>query len=1052
VGEERRGALGTTLSSRRSSSKVSVSPGGSVGRKPTIRSFVTDDNQLLYHLWILVCGLTLVVPLCVGIIQRFPLSFAYEPPGLGIVSATTLRNFPVQQESYYYVLALTVLMLGPGVLWLTWIAFSLSLARVLGRDFGTVATRGCWAWLLFPLVFPYALLRPEVTFALLVPSALAVPLLQVFLVLALPQTVDRELGRPSALGALQRWWPLSRIKPSRKLACFFVLAVTGSWVLFLGLTGWGGDRGTVVTLITLLTLAVPVLFLAEWLVLDRWLTYAHAPQLAGAQPARLGTRGSLGLLLMDVAGIALTAYLFFVVKHPKVMLTVAALVAGLLVKAVAAERLARTGKAVRVLAAAGAGLIVVAAFAVVTFDTDLLHAPPSLNAWFLHEDGAHLAWANAILHGEVQGRDFYSMYGPLLHYGLVGAMKVVGVVAEAAPLYWWLGQVAGAVAAVLLLWELTGNGLYAVLGLLVLHTGVGWRTAFALAALAAFTRSGRTRRVRWALLAGLLTGVALAISQELGLCVLLACLAGTAVLAWRYETRKFAGEAFGLLLVGGALSLAPLVLHLFFAGALGDTVRDLVAHPRYAMMGYGNLPFPNLFPVLAEGRPVWALVSEMVGGGRLRWYFPIMAWVVTLQLVTFRYAMGKAGARDLGALMVMVFGVFAFRVVLGRSDGVHLHLIMPVVLVLFLWQFCLLLGRLKAVLARNSFRVVNVAEFAALSVGLAFLFDAATLRGARVAVLWEECGEGGRALGELGAFLRTPSQLDRAVVRRGRASVVADVVHYVQEHTASGSPILAVPNIPVFYFLADRPNPQRFDQMGQLVTNAHRVEAYRDLERRPPRLVLYHGGDNNIDGIPPSRQFPNILSFILGRYERTAKFGPIYVLAPRAERGMAAPSLAWRNAQELSHWQALGDAERVGTDARGTFVISPGDQVLTLTATLEDIPGGAYGSLRFAWATQTGGTLSLTWRTREPLDTEEKPEPTLALPPIGAGVGAAELDLRDYPSWLFNQIRELSVTIAAPLQLTVHSIELVPAGFGPQSSTAPLSSEPTAPGREAVNR
>jgi hypothetical protein len=829
------------------------------------------------------------------------------------------------------------------------------------------------------------------------------------------------------------------VKTSKRHVYFLLLAVAVSWGLFLGLAGRGAGGGIAVTLMALLTLALPVLFLAEWVVLNHRMARARA-------------QGALGVLLMDFAGIVVAGYLYFVARHPEVMLAAVAILAGLLVKELVAESLSRAAKAVRVLGWVAVGVTLFLAFALVTCDPSFVRTPPGLNPEFLREDGAHLAWADAILHGEVQGRDFYSMYGPLLHYGLVGMMKVVGVRAEAAPLYWWLGRTVGALAATLLLWEVTGNGLYAVLGLLVLHTGVGWRTAFALAALAAFTHAGRTRRMRWALLAGLLAGVALAVSQELGLCVLLACVAGTAVLAWRYETRRFAGEVFGLLLVGAVLALAPLALHFFLAGSLGDVVRDLAAHPRYVMLGYGNLPFPALFPALAEGRPIWALVSEMVGGGRLRWYFPIMAWVVTLQLVTFRYAMGKAGARDLGALMVMVFGVFAFRVVLGRSDGVHLHLIMPVVLVLFLWQFCLLLGRLKAVLARNSFRVVNVAEFAALSVGLAFLFDAATLRGARVAVLWEECGEGGRALGELGAFLRTPSQLDRAVVRRGRASVVADVVHYVQEHTASGSPILAVPNIPVFYFLADRPNPQRFDQMGQLVTNAHRVEAYRDLERRPPRLVLYHGGDNNIDGIPPSRQFPNILSFILGRYERTAKFGPIYVLAPRAERGMAAPSLAWRNAQELSHWQALGDAERVGTDARGTFVISPGNQVLTLAATLGDVPGGAYGSLRFAWATQTGGTLSLTWRTREPLDTEEKPEATLALPPIGAGVGAAELDLRDYPSWLFNHIRELSVTIAAPLQLTVHSIELVPAGLGPQSSTAPLSSEPTAPGREAVNR
>jgi hypothetical protein len=1018
-----------------------VSPGGPAGRKPTIRSFVTDDNHLLYHLWIFVCGLTLVVPLCVGIIQRFPLSFEYEPPGLGIVSVTTLSNFPVHEEVYYYVLALLVLMLGPGVLWLTWLVFSLSLARLLGRDFGTVATRGCWAWVLFPLVFPYALLRPEVTFALLAPSAVAVPLLQVFLVLALPQTVDRELkGAPSLFGwapwqrVVERWRPLRAVKTSKRHVYFLLLAVAVSWGLFLGLAGRGAGGGIAVTLMALLTLALPVLFLAEWVVLNHRMARARA-------------QGALGVLLMDFAGIVVAGYLYFVARHPEVMLAAVAILAGLLVKELVAESLSRAAKAVRVLGWVAVGVTLFLAFALVTCDPSFVRTPPGLNPEFLREDGAHLAWADAILHGEVQGRDFYSMYGPLLHYGLVGMMKVVGVRAEAAPLYWWLGRTVGALAATLLLWEVTGNGLYAVLGLLVLHTGVGWRTAFALAALAAFTHAGRTRRMRWALLAGLLAGVALAVSQELGLCVLLACVAGTAVLAWRYETRRFAGEVFGLLLVGAVLALAPLALHFFLAGSLGDVVRDLAAHPRYVMLGYGNLPFPALFPALAEGRPIWALVSEMVGGGRLRWYFPIMAWVVTLELVILRYVLGKNNVRDLGALMVMVFGVFAFRVVLARSDVVHLHLVMPVALVLFLWQFWLLVGRVEVALTRSSFRVVNVAEFAALAVAAVFLFDAVTLRGDRVAVLWGECGEACRAAARIPGFLRSPSQLERAVVPPATSSVVADVVHYVQAETAPSSPILAVPNIPVFYFLADRANPVRFAEMAQLVTNEHRVEAYHDLERRPPVLVLFHGGDNNVDNIPPTRQFPNVLNLILRWYGPAAKFGPVYVLALRGEPAPARPPLVWRGAKELARWQASGDGKRVGTDETGTFVINPGNQSLTLAATLEDVGGAAYRSLRLDLVTQTGGSLSVGWRTREPLDAQEKPQATVALSLVGARAQEVELDLRDYPSWLFNHVCELSVTIAPPLQLSLESVELVPAGFGPEEPAAQVSSGGLAPGR-----
>jgi len=978
---------------------------------PTVRSFVTDDNHVLYHWWTLICGLSLVVPLCVGLLQRFPLHFRYRPSGLGIVSVTTLANYPVREETYGYALALIVLMVVPGLLWLGWLVFSLSLARVLGRDFGTVATRGCWALSLAVLLFPYALIRPEVAFALSVAAVVAMLLLQVFLVLTFPQGVDFELPELPRLEKLAPWRRLGG-GAGRQLDRFFLVGVALSWVLYLALSGHGEGAKSVMTVMTLLVLALPILFAAGWVALcRRWLDGREV--------------SPVNLALLLSGGLAVDAYLF-VVGGAEVMLAALALCAGLLLWWEIAPRMAGAALKLKIPVVLLTLAFVVAGLAATTFDGTSFTRQGSLNADYLREDGAHLAWANRILHGELQGRDFYSMYGPLLDYGLVAVMKVVGVRSEAAPLYWWLGRVAGAVAAALLLYELTGSAGFSVLGLLVFHLGVGWRTAFALATLAAFVRFSSTMRLRWALAAGVLGGLALGVSHEFGLCALAACVAGTLVLAWRYEARWLAGKALATLAGGVALPLAAGFVYFALAGNLAALLHDLVNHPRYVMMGYGNLPFPDVFRALAEAGPVWEVIRKLFRGGRLSWGLPIIVYVVTLDLVLFRFVMRKSSSRDFGALLVIVFGVLSFRVALARSDALHLHLVMPIPIVLLFWHVWLLLGRLGSTVNRRVLRLVNVVEFGVFVGAALFLVDALTLSGIRVAVVGEQVARLGEEIRLVAQELPAPSQIRRVDIPLGETNTVADVVRYVHAHTRPQDPILAVPNMPVFYFLTDRLNPTRFEALAQLVTNEQRVEAFRDFQKRPPALVLFHGGENNIDRIPPSRQFPNLLNAIVTSYTRAAKFGPIYLLRPRSPGAApAAEALLWAGSDRLGLWHVGGNEERVARESEGWF-IRRGGRPVTLSIDLEGVLGQRYRTLRVKMKTGYSGSLRVGWITRELLDADETTGAELPFYSTGREPAHLDLDLRNYPSWLFNHVEQLSITVPARYSMRLSSIELLP--------------------------
>ena len=62
-----------------------------------------------------------------------------------------------------------------------------------------------------------------------------------------------------------------------------------------------------------------------------------------------------------------------------------------------------------------------------TFHINMLHSYWDWgNLGFLGEEGEHLAWVNAILHGKVLYKDTFCLYGPLIYYPLAGLMKVFG--------------------------------------------------------------------------------------------------------------------------------------------------------------------------------------------------------------------------------------------------------------------------------------------------------------------------------------------------------------------------------------------------------------------------------------------------------------------------------------------------------------------------------------------------------------------------------------------------------------------------------------------------
>ena len=121
--------------------------------------------------------------------------------------------------------------------------------------------------------------------------------------------------------------------------------------------------------------------------------------------------------------------------------------------------------------------------------------------------------------------------------------------------------------------------------------------------------------------------------------------------------------------------------------------------------------------------------------------------------------------------------------------------------------------------------------------------------------------------------------LERAPVRLPEhiAASVRGAVQYVQAGTPPGAPFFAYPVDPLFNFLADRPNPTRFNHfIAGALTPADLDEVIRDLDRAKPRYVLWdHGGVVYFKSDLTNRPLSD---YLWGCYAEVANFTPYLIL------------------------------------------------------------------------------------------------------------------------------------------------------------------------------
>lgn len=427
--------------------------------------------------------------------------------------------------------------------------------------------------------------------------------------------------------------------------------------------------------------------------------------------------------------------------------------------------------------------------------------------WYFHrnanllDEGSTAAQAMRVLNGELIYRDFFTVVTPGSYYTVAWLFQLFGpslMVLRWAALVTGLGilLVTLLVARRVMSWPFAAAAA-------LMTTVWGWflvtpnfyslqAALFALMALWCYLRFLDQPRLRWILIAGVLTGLTVLVKQNVG------AYAAVAIVASIWLARQNSARTTARFIAGVALPVVPVVLFLLVSGAGPYLYESWIYYPLAKYPERFALPYPSFFDPLPEHGAFERWVRIVI-------YLPVVVYPLTVIAVV------RAREHRRALIAITVMGLLLLLQSWPRADVPH---------ILFgLQPTYILLAYLLYAASRR-----HVVAAAVMLMPLLLL-------------LWN-------------GYQRTDWEYSNYVARmradraQGVATVPIDaqridlVTQYIQGHTAPDEAIFVVPWAAGFYFLTDRANATRTDFMLFDDPEAYPCLLAR-LEERRPKYVIY---------------------------------------------------------------------------------------------------------------------------------------------------------------------------------------------------------------------
>ncbi len=478
------------------------------------------------------------------------------------------------------------------------------------------------------------------------------------------------------------------------------------------------------------------------------------------------------------------------------------------------------------------------AIALLVFALSVLYLWPYRGVTDLFQDeGIVLQGAQRILEGQVLYRDFFSFYTPGSFYAMALVFKIFGSSYLAArTLLPFFGGIFS-LLTYLLARRATSRWIALLAAYLFLVIGLPYRflhlhnwDSMVLAYLALYcaVRFWEAPGNRWGFAVGTLVSLTTLFEHSKGAGLFVGLALGFTVLArWGRLEAIFTHERLAGMAAGFAWPFVPVFAYFASQGALGAMIADW-AWPLFHYSESNKLPYGwiNISPSGWEalfGSGTWThrLLSVLFMSPTFIW--PVVPFVALAIFVrhALRVRSGIAELKAAGYFILVSAGCLGLTlsaIVTGRPDIQHL------------------------LFAGAPFAVVLAWVFGGAAAKSALLEQLRPLIAVYCLIFFSAFGMFFVVTGPLGSPHRL--QTRRGEIRIPRPD---EVVPYLTRYVAPGERIFVYPQQPLYYFLSGASNPTSYD-FFQLGMNSPEqfAQALRELEKNPPRLVLWDPAFHNV--------------------------------------------------------------------------------------------------------------------------------------------------------------------------------------------------------------
>lgn len=495
-------------------------------------------------------------------------------------------------------------------------------------------------------------------------------------------------------------------------------------------------------------------------------------------------------------------------------------------------------------------------------------------AWpFLGEEGVFLEWSQRILNGEVQGKDFFCLYGPLMVYPLALLQKIAGPVVSLGRWYAFGLNIMAYVLLAFVIHRTIRNFAVASFALLFMvavfpHTLYSANLSplryflgfWPIIPLLRYHSSGLRC---WLVMAGMTVGVSFLFSQEVGMCAFLATTSFLVLETYKRQELSKLPRRFLEYFTGYILTVAPFGLYFFSKGALGSLLENMFSYPRLVMLGYGGLAFPSLMEVIEF--PFSPMVFDN--------YWLVFVYAVAACLLITRITVSRIDVQALAASYVIIFGVLLFRSALARSSVGKAYWVSPP-------MFLILFIGIDYYLSVFKCSTTIIVKNAVGSICLFFILFMTHLSFMLPPLERFSLNLFGKERFELSPFGAKVVGVERDDVLHP-PNVALEIQRIADFFSVNGSPgqyTYFFPNEPAYYFLFDKKNPTRYPMSSLMVTTAMRREAVADLEQNKPEFVVYSTETWRPDDIPERVQTPEVYEYLKVNYSVMEDHGAVVFL------------------------------------------------------------------------------------------------------------------------------------------------------------------------------